>query len=254
MTEGDVPATVAPIAASEPRPRSVGLLTRLRPHVRPEDLLLFAWLIIQPIVFPPSASGLATGRIDIVAGLLDVAALCGLAACLIGRTRTDVRPGLVSGGDFAFAVGPLFGAATFIIEDSVDRLGLGSGLETAPIFVAIALGLVVRFRLPPLSAQQRRILVMPFVLATSRFFGEFIGGISGLFDLRSLSDALSAPSTASTAAFVVAFIVLGVLVFYAMFVYAPSQIAEREGGFLSWTLRFAVFLLGLAIGATLRGL
>lgn len=232
-------------------PRSSGL-ARVRRHVRPEDVLLFAWLIVTPILFPPAAGTTRDGT-DLVAGLLDLAALSGLAACLIGRSRPDVRSGLVSGSDFAFAVGPLFGAVAFLLDDTVTRLGLADNLGLAPIAIAVAVGLVARFRLPPLSAEQRRALVTPFVLAASGFFGQFAGGISAIFDLRSLADVLSTPSASGEAAFVLGIAVLGILVFYAMFVYAPSQIAQREGTTRTWAVRFAIFLLGLAIGTTIRG-
>lgn len=96
-------------------------------------------------------------------------------------------------------------------------------------------------------------LVTPFVLAASGFFGQFAGGISDIFDLRALADVLSTPSATEEAAFVLGIAVLGILVFYAMFVFAPSQIAQREGTTRTWAVQFAVFLLGLAIGTTIRG-
>ena len=39
-----------------------------------------------------------------------------------------------------------------------------------------------------------------------------------------------------------------------MLVFAPRQIAEREGTPLNWAVQFAVFMLGLALGTTIHGL
>jgi hypothetical protein len=37
-------------------------------------------------------------------------------------------------------------------------------------------------------------------------------------------------------------------------VFAPRQIAEREGTGLTWAVRFGVFIVGLTLGTTLAGI
>ena len=51
-----------------------------------------------------------------------------------------------------------------------------------------------------------------------------------------------------TLALVLGFFVLFAAVFYTMLVYAPRQIAEPEGGALTWVWRFALFVGGTAVG------
>jgi hypothetical protein len=149
-------------------------------------------------------------------------------------------------------VGPLFGAVAFTLYDTVMRLGLG---DVAPVLlvVPVVVAIAARLWLPPTTATTRRALVTPFILATSGFFSNTISGITGIFDLRLLLSG-AATSDASLGLFVVGIAIVGVAVFYAMLVYAPRQIADREGTPLSWTIRFAVFVLALALGTTLAGL
>jgi len=54
--------------------------------------------------------------------------------------------------------------------------------------------------------------------------------------------------------FVVLIATLGVAVFYAMLVFAPRQIAEREGSGPSWAVRFVLFVVSMALGQTIAGL
>ena len=37
-------------------------------------------------------------------------------------------------------------------------------------------------------------------------------------------------------------------VYYAMLVYAPRQVAEREGTLVTWVLRYALFVAGVVFG------
>lgn len=47
----------------------------------------------------------------------------------------------------------------------------------------------------------------------------------------------------------IGFLVAFSAVYYAMLIYAPRQVAEREGGLLAWGLRYLMFLGGIALGA-----
>lgn len=234
-------------------PTADSLRDRLRRHLRLEDLLLFVWLVlVAPLLptFGPTA-GAGNGPQPLL-GLLDLVALAGLAACLGARSAPGVVPGLVSGGDFRYAFGPLVGALFFAVDDTVANLDPGGNLGPFLVLALVAVGLVARFRLPLLAAAQRRALVTPFILATSGYFGQFLSGIANIFDLRPiLADIASDPRSVAVA---LAIGTLGVLVFYLMLVFAPRQVAEREGTFLNWAVRFLVFLVGLSIGTTWAGL
>jgi hypothetical protein len=225
-----------------------------RRHVRLEDILLAVWLVvIVPLFAAPAGSAAATGP-DPILGLLDVIGLLGFAACLGARSQADVVSGLMARGDILYAVGPLFGALAFTIDDIGSRLALPDNLAPLPLVLAAIAAIVARLRLPPLTAGQRRALVTPFILVTSRFFGDFLGGLTPLFDLRRLVAAMTEPGGVAGTLFVALIATLGVAVFYAMLVFAPRQIAEREGSGPSWVVRFLLFVVSMALGQTIAGL
>jgi hypothetical protein len=225
-----------------------------RRHIRLEDILLAIWLIvIAPLFAPTSGSAAGTGP-DPILGLLDLIGLLAFAACLGARSQPGVIGGLVSGGDVLYAVGPLFGALAFTIDDIGARIGLPDNLALLPIVVAAVVAIVARFRLPPLTAVQRRTLVTPFVLVTSRFFGDFLHGLTPLFDLRQLLATIGEPGALAGTAFVTLIATVGAAIFYVMLVFAPRQIAEREGSPASWTVRFILFVVSLSLGQTVAGL
>jgi hypothetical protein len=80
-----------------------------------------------------------------------------------------------------------------------------------------------------------------------------VAGLADIFDLRFPIGALS-EGRPPEAAFVLVIGLIAALVFYVMFVFAPRQIAEREGTAGSWAVRFIVFIVGLGLGTTLAAL
>jgi hypothetical protein len=209
--------------------------------------------VVVPLFTVPAGSAAATGP-DSILGLLDVVGLLGFAACLGARSQPDVVSGLVDRGDVVYAVGPLFGALAFTIDDIGARLALPDNLAILPLAIAALVALLFRLRIPPLTAVQRRTLVTPFILVTSRFFGEFLSGLTPFFDLRTLAAAITEHGGFAGTAFVALIATLGVAVFYAMLVFAPRQIAEREGSPASWAVRFVLFVVSLSIGQTIAGI
>jgi hypothetical protein len=47
---------------------------------------------------------------------------------------------------------------------------------------------------------------------------------------------------------VIGFLVAFSAVYYAMLIFAPRQVADREGGLVVWALRYLMFLGGIALG------
>ncbi len=224
-----------------------------RRHIRLEDLILALWMIV---VAPALSSGPGPGSTngpDPLLGLLDLVGLLAFAACVGARSQPGVESGLVGGGDLRYAVGPLVGAIAFTLDDVGDRLGLSGSLAVLPLAAAAVVAAFARLRLSPLSGLQRRALVTPFVLVTSRFFGEVLGGLTGLFDLRQLAAALATPGDLPGTVFVVLLATVGMAIFYVMLVFAPRQIADREGTAATWAVRFLLFVVSLAIGRTVGG-
>ena len=226
----------------------------LRRHLRAEDVILFVWLVvIQPSLAGSSGTlGAASGP-DLILGLVDLAALLAFVACLAARSEPGVVSGLVGQGDLLYAVGPLFGAFAFTFDATRENLGLTGNLDLLPLVLGIVVAILVRRFLAPLSAIQRRALVTPFVLVTSRFFGDFLRGLTDLFDLRRLAVAIANPADLAGTAFVLLIASTGLLIFYVMFVFAPRQIADRQGTPRSWVVRFLVFLLSVVLSQTIGG-
>lgn len=227
----------------------------LRRHLRVEDALLFVvTAIIVPTLFPASLGNSAGNGPDPVVGLLDLVGLLAFIACLVARSKPGVTSGLVANGDVLYAVGPLFGALAFTIDDTAARLGLEGTLDLIPIVAGILVAVIVRRVAPPLSALQRRALVTPFILVTSRFFGQFLAGLTAIFDLRRLAAAVTSPNDLAGTAFVVVVGATAILVFYVMLVFAPRQVADREGTPRTWAVRFLLFLVSFTLGQTFSGL
>jgi hypothetical protein len=227
------------------------VIERLRGTVRVEDVLLAAWLIlVEPLLGPASDTPSGPSPVE---GLIGLVGLIGLAICIGARSEPGVVSGLSVGGEVAWAVGPLIGAFALVLDETREDLALG---DIGPV-IALALltvALLARFRLPALDAVRRRALVTPFILASGGSFGEFLGGLRDVFDLRGLFEGFQRGGIELTLGlFLLAFLLLGVLVFYVMLVFAPRQVAEREGTPGSWALRFLLFLVSLIVGSTWAG-
>jgi len=222
----------------------------LRHRLRIEDALLFTWLVLVLPLLEPAAGASASGAADRVTGLLGLVALLSFVACLAARSQTGVVSGLVDRGDLRYAVGPLFAAFAFALDETGRNLGLEGNLGLVPIAAAIAVAILVRRFAPPLSTMQRRLLVVPFIIVTSRFFEEVLSGLADIFDLRELASAVAGPAEFARIAFLVPVAVAAILIFYVMLVFGPRQVADREGSPRTWTVRFAVFMLGLILGQT----
>ncbi len=99
-------------------------------------------------------------------------------------------------------------------------------------------------------------LITPFVLAAGGILWSFVRGITGSASggAGSLGDIASLLAQAPAVAPVLGLLVLGAAVYYAMLVYAPRQIAEREGGPLAWAARYALFLASIGLGFGWLGL
>lgn len=240
---------VEPADRSRP-PRAVAPGSAGRRLFRLEDLLLVGWLVlVEPLLLPPSAA--ITRGPDLTQGLLGLVGMVGLGACLGARAAPGSGGGLTSRSEVAWAVGPLFGAFVFAGDETVRNLGVAAA---GPILLLLVGGAAVgaRLGLPPLTAPQRRGLVAPFVLATSGYFTGIVAGFREFFDLRELVPLLA--SEGSLGWFYLTMGVGAVLVFYVMLVFAPRQVAEREGTPLAWAARFGLYLASLALGTTWAGI
>jgi hypothetical protein len=225
-----------------------------RRRLRIEDVLLGLWLIVIAPVFSSTQGPGVAGGPNVILGLLDLVGLLAFAACLGARSGPGVVSGLMDRGDVRYAVGPLLGAFAFTLDDIRERLGLGGDVAIVPLLLAAAVALIARFRLPPLNAGQRRALVTPFILVTSSYFGQFLSGLTSLLDLRQLVAVVGTPGDLAGTALVALLAIVAMAIFYVMLVFAPRQIADREGSPSTWLVRFALFIVSVAIGQTVGGI
>lgn len=219
----DSGATSETRAARSPKPSR-----RYAAMLLAEDWLLAAWVsVATPLLFRAQGGG---GPFDSGApllGTLRILAVAGALICLAARrTPADVAasgPSLITGG----AIGPLVGAILLVTISGFTALDLPSGFGQFIVIAALAGMVVVHFAVPPLAAPIRRILVTPFILVSGGLFWTLIAAITGEPGSATPAAAVSNPSTALAAG---GFLVAFSGVFYVMLIFAPRQVAEREGG------------------------
>jgi hypothetical protein len=129
-------------------------------------------VIVEPLLFPVRSGEAAAGTPDPIRGLLDLVGLLAFAACIGARSAPGIVSGLMARGDVLYAVGPLLGAFAFTVDDIGAKFGLEGDAGLVVVAAAIVVAIVARRLVPPLSRDKRRSLVTPFILVTSRFFGQ----------------------------------------------------------------------------------
>jgi hypothetical protein len=239
--------TLDPTAMSErPTGPSPSTNRRFAGLVVAEDWLLAAWVALAtPILFRQQGG---SGPFDSGApllGALRLLAVAGALVCLAAKRRPEevarTRASILNTG----AAGPFVGALLLVTISGFTGLDLGSGVGVVLVVVAIVAMVVVHFAIPPVGAPVRRALVTPFQLVAGGLFWTFIAAISGEPGSATPAAAMSNPGTALAA---IGFLLAFSAVYYAMLIYAPRQVAEREGGVVTWVLRYALFIAGVVFG------
>jgi len=214
---------------------------------RAEDLLLALWIALAAPLLATHGSFelLETGRpLD---GVVLLASVGAALLALIGHPRDD-------DGNWAPLgawIGPLTGGALLVAFTGFSALGAPDPWTT-PIAIAALAGVgALRLALGPLSAPARRALVTPFILVSGSLFWSVIDAVVGpagtsTISAQELRDAIAngTPGAGMFALVLVAF----TGVYYAMLVYAPRQVAEKEGSPPAWLIRYALFLASVLFG------
>jgi hypothetical protein len=237
------PAPVDGVQA--PRPSTVGVRGPAFLLVA-EDWLLALWVAVaSPVLFrlqggqgPFDSGAPLLGALRLVAVLL---ALVCLAARRPPQAATQRGQSILQSG----AVGPLCGGILLVTISGVAALDLPERAGEALVLAALIAMIVVHFAVPPLGTAVRRALVTPFVLVSGGLFWTFIAAVSGEPGSATPAAAIANPQTAVAAA---GFLLAFSGVFYAMLVYAPRQVAEREGGLVTWLVRYVLFIAGIVSG------
>jgi hypothetical protein len=179
-------------------------------------------------------------------GLLRLGAVLGVLACLAARRKEDggAAPprSLLNSG----AVGPLTGGVLLVTISGFIALGAPTPVVYAVLLVAAVGMIAIRVAVPPLSGFVKRALVSPFVMVAGGLYWTVIESVVGTPGVAAVRrSALVDPHQAELALF---FLLAFSAVYYAMLVYAPRQIADREGGLVVWVLRYAAFVVSIALG------
>jgi hypothetical protein len=225
-------------------------LVRLASAVRLEDWVLAGWIAIAaPIAgqIDGSAGPFDSGRpID---GVLCIVGVLGALICL-ATGRSDAPPDAGPGTLERASIGPLTGGLLLVAVSGSAALGLAGAAGWAVVIAGLVVVVAVRLRWPALSTSVRRTLVTPFLLATGGIFWMIVDQVAGggsLLGAVTTGAGGSAPDL-QTVAFVLAALAAFSAVYYAMLVYAPRQVAEPEGGPVTWLVRYGIFLASVVVG------
>ena len=144
------------------------------------------------------------------------------------------------------AVGPLTGGLLLVTISAFTALGTPNAGVYATLLGAVIGTVAIRFITPPLGVGARRVLVSPFVMIASGLYWTFIEAVVGTpGGAAARRQAFIDPHSAEPA---ILFLIAFSAVYYAMLIYAPRQIADREGGRVEWLLRYLAFAVSVALG------
>ncbi|HLY14528.1 MAG TPA: hypothetical protein VKR24_09260 [Candidatus Limnocylindrales bacterium] len=241
------PSTITP-----QRPALAARLTSLAARLRIEDWLLGAWIgLVAPLFGRVDAT---TGPFDPgrpLEGSLQLVGAAGALICLItGRSDApaDAGPGPLQRA----SIGPLVGGLLLVILVGATGVGLSGPLVDVAIIGSIVGLVAVRLRWPALPTSTRRILVTPFIFATGGIFWSVVDQVVGSGSAAAGTAGAPAGPTAGASLPEIA-LELGIFgvfagIYYLMLIYAPRQVAEPEGDWLTWLVRFGLFLVSVIVG------
>jgi hypothetical protein len=214
--------------------------------VRGEDWLLAGWVALASPVLV--RAGGSVGPFDTgqpVQGLFLLAGFAGAIACLATRNSdsTAESPGVLASG----AVGPLAGGLLLVGGSAATELGFDAEIVFGPTMVALVAFTLLQSHLPALPTVFRRAFVAPYLMAAGGLFWSVVHTFTEGLDPGSIFGS-SAAGVSSEVTLVLGLLIASAAVFYAMLIYAPRQIAEREGGPIEWLVRFGLFLAGVIFG------
>lgn len=179
-------------------------------------------------------------------GLLRLGAVLGVLACLAVRRKVEPgsppTPPLLNRA----SVGPFVGGLLLVMISGFTALSAPTAAVYAVLLVAAAGMIAVHVALPPVSVLVRRALVSPFVMVAGGLYWTLIESVVGTPGAAALPRSASIDLHGAELALL--FLAAFSAIYYAMLVYAPRQIAEREGGAVEWVLRYAAFVVSIVLG------
>lgn len=213
-----------------------------------EDIVLFAWVaFVQPLTIGNQTHAISEfGGQGTLIGIAYLVAAAGALLCLASRSSDEATLAWTTASSpHSYAPLPFVIAIAILAAFGLESVGaMGAEVSFVPAFV-LALGLYFLYsHLPTLPRQARRALTVPMSIVGSAVFN----GI--MFEMF---------STIERAAFVdvgvglLLFLLMMSALFYFVFIFSPSQIADAGGSWLDWGARYALFFAGSIIGITMLG-
>ena len=225
---------------------------RLGRLFRVEDLVLVGFVaVVSPLLFRVGGDKGPFDAGQPLAGVLRLAAVLGVLLCVSARKAAE--PGAADQGSLVNrgVVGPLTGGVLLVTISGFTALGVSSTVTLVLIAGAGVVAVAMRFVAPPLSVVGRRALVAPFGAVAGGIYWSFIDAVLPNQQATALRHAAFIDPHAAMP--VLLFLLAFSVIYYAMLVYAPRQIAEREGGWMVWVLRYLAFVASIALGVAWLG-
>ena len=187
-----------------------------------------------------------------IAGVLSIVGVLGALICL-ATGRSDAPAGAGQGTTEWASIGPLTGGLLLVAISGSAALGLDGAAGWAVVIAGLVIVVAVRLRWPalptPFAGCSSRPSCWRRAASSGRSSTRLRAAAPSSASRRSRREARSRPigtspswgrrSPPSRA------------VYYAMLIFAPRQVAEPEGGPVTWLLRFGVFLVSVLVGARL---
>jgi hypothetical protein len=249
-------------AAAAVAPEVEASLPKRGIFIRAEDLALAGWIGLVAPAF--AQAGGTAGPFDSghpIDGVIRLAGFCGAIACLATRSPVaPVAPGRAADDSAAAAardrpaalnsasVGPLVGGRMLVGGSALAEFGVDPAAAFVPAFGIVMVLALAQSHLPVLPTSVRRALVTPYLMAAGGLFWSVVRQVIGGLGSGSGSGTGVAIGALPTIAGPIGLLILGSAVYYAMLIYAPRQIAEREGGPIEWLARFGLFVASLGLG------
>jgi hypothetical protein len=222
--------------------------------LRLEDAALAGWVAaVSPLLFRATGERGPFDGGQPLAGFLRLAAVAGVLVCLSARRQPDAsgKPpeSMINRG----VVGPFVGGLLLVTISGFTALGASSAAVYVVLGATAIAAIAVRLVLPPLAVAVRRALVAPFGAVAGGLYWTFIEAVIGTPGTVAAAKH-SVIANLSASLLPLGFLVAFSAVYYAMLIYAPRQVAEKEGGLVEWLLRYALFVFSIVVGATWLGI
>jgi hypothetical protein len=204
------------------------------------------WIAIaSPLIFRAMGSKGPFDSGDPLQGVIRLLAVLGVLICVAARRPASERPGQESILNRA-SVGPFVGGLLLVVISGFTALGTPQEVVLPVLAGAVIAMIVTRVAVPPIPVAIRRALVSPFVIVAGGIYWTLIEAVAGTPGFATAREHPLLQGGAALAA--LGFLAVFSAVYYAMLIYGPRQVAEREGGTLEWALRYGVFLVSIVLG------